>query len=308
MSDRIYGHIPGVPVGELFVGRLQLSKSGVHRATQAGITGAAGEPAESIVVSGGYEDDQDDGHTIVYTGMGGRDPSSGRQTSDQQFDRGNAALVQSCVTGTPVRVIRGATKKSEGVFNAPEKGYRYDGLYRVESYTHERGVSNFLVCRFILVQIEEDAPVILEKPEPKGSVVKSPPPEYDADPPVRVSTVVQRVVRNSKLGEWVKKYYDFHCQRCGKRINAANGFYAECAHIRPLGKGHDGLDVAANVICLCPNCHTEFDLGGWAIHDDYKLCGVEGILTVRLDHVLDPANLKYRRDMFGYPNLEISDD
>jgi hypothetical protein len=33
--------------------------------------------AESIVVSGGYEDDEDHGDTIIYTGHGGNDPQTG---------------------------------------------------------------------------------------------------------------------------------------------------------------------------------------------------------------------------------------
>ena len=43
----------------------------------AGISGAERDGADSIVVSGGYEDDEDYGNVIVYTGAGGNDPSSG---------------------------------------------------------------------------------------------------------------------------------------------------------------------------------------------------------------------------------------
>jgi putative restriction endonuclease len=41
--------------------------AGVHRPLQAGISGAVSEGADSIVVSGGSEDDRDFGDTIVYT-------------------------------------------------------------------------------------------------------------------------------------------------------------------------------------------------------------------------------------------------
>jgi hypothetical protein len=37
----------------------------------------------SIVLSGGYVDDLDEGDLIVYTGEGGRDPGTGRQIADQ---------------------------------------------------------------------------------------------------------------------------------------------------------------------------------------------------------------------------------
>ena len=46
----------------------------------------------SIVLSGGYIDDEDNGTLIVYTGEGGRDPEIGRQVKDQTLTGGNAAL------------------------------------------------------------------------------------------------------------------------------------------------------------------------------------------------------------------------
>lgn len=42
---------------------------------QAGISGSGEEGADSVVVSGGYEDDEDYGDVIVYTGHGGNDPT-----------------------------------------------------------------------------------------------------------------------------------------------------------------------------------------------------------------------------------------
>ncbi|WP_432042524.1 YDG/SRA domain-containing protein [Streptomyces cadmiisoli] len=98
--------------------------------------------AESIVVSGGYKDDEDYGNVIIYTGHGGQD-SSNNQVSDQTLeDAGNAALVTSHMEGLPVRVLRGAHK---GSIYAPATGYRYDGLYRVTSYGSKLGIDGFLV-------------------------------------------------------------------------------------------------------------------------------------------------------------------
>src|SRR2546421_525817 len=80
--------------------------------------------AESVVISGGYEDDEDHGDLIIYTGHGGKDPNTGRQIADQSLDApGNAALVTSSLTGVPVRVIRGRNRDSSF---APTSGYRYD--------------------------------------------------------------------------------------------------------------------------------------------------------------------------------------
>jgi putative restriction endonuclease len=84
MAERLFGHVPGYPEGSLFENRAELSESRVHVPIQAGIAGSQTEGAESIVLSGGYEDDVDNGDTIVYTGHGGRDPSTGQQIRDQR--------------------------------------------------------------------------------------------------------------------------------------------------------------------------------------------------------------------------------
>jgi SAD/SRA domain-containing protein/HNH endonuclease len=47
----------------------------------AGIAGSESEGADSIVLSGGYEDDEDLGEEIVYAGHGGRDWGGGRQVA-----------------------------------------------------------------------------------------------------------------------------------------------------------------------------------------------------------------------------------
>jgi putative restriction endonuclease len=76
MAERIFGHIPDVPVGSVFQSRKALAEAGVHRPLQAGISGSGAEGSDSIVVSGGYEDDVALGTEIVYTGQGGRDPNT----------------------------------------------------------------------------------------------------------------------------------------------------------------------------------------------------------------------------------------
>lgn len=131
MPDRHFGEVEGVQEGTEFQTREALSAAGVHRPTQAGISGSEKEGSDSIVLSGGYEDDEDFGDVIVYTGHGGRDPNSGEQVAHQSFTRGNAALARNKVLGLPVRVVRGFELDSPF---APERGYRYDGLYSVEQF------------------------------------------------------------------------------------------------------------------------------------------------------------------------------
>jgi hypothetical protein len=54
--------------------------------------------------------------------------------TDQELVRNNLALALSCQQGLPVRVIRGS---DPGNPFAPQEGYRYDGLFRVEEYWRE---------------------------------------------------------------------------------------------------------------------------------------------------------------------------
>ena len=103
----------------------------MHRTWVAGICSGR-DGVESVVVSGGYEDDQDDGNEVVYTGEGGNaKQGGGRQVKDQQWNRGNAGLARNCFQGSPLRLVRGAGG-APGF--APESGCRYDGLYRIQRY------------------------------------------------------------------------------------------------------------------------------------------------------------------------------
>ena len=77
MAVRIFGDIPGIPEGSEFENRLFLSKYGVHRPIRAGVSGTATEGADSLVVAGGYEDDEDHGDVIIYAGNGGRNNRTG---------------------------------------------------------------------------------------------------------------------------------------------------------------------------------------------------------------------------------------
>ena len=106
--SRFFGTPDGIRVGQQFIDRRELHDLHVHRPLQAGISGTKAEGADSIVVSGGYIDDEDHGNWVVYTGHGGNDSSTGRQIGHQTIDApGNAGLVTSRAEGLPLRVIRG---------------------------------------------------------------------------------------------------------------------------------------------------------------------------------------------------------
>ncbi|KZV34036.1 histone-lysine N-methyltransferase family member SUVH9-like [Dorcoceras hygrometricum] len=155
-DKRIVGDLPGVSIGDVFFFRMELCIVGLHGQVQAGIDyvpasrSSNGEPiATSVIVSGGYEDDEDSGDVIIYTGHGGQD-NKHRQIQHQRLEQGNLALERSMNYGIEVRVIRGF--KYEG--GATDKVYVYDGLYRIVETWFDVGKSGFGVFKFKLVRIE----------------------------------------------------------------------------------------------------------------------------------------------------------
>lgn len=286
MPERIFGQIPGIVEGDGFANRMDLHLHKVHRPLQAGISGSGAEGADSIVLSGKYEDDEDFGEVIIYTGHGGRSSDSGQQVTDQVLAKGNLALALNCQRGLPVRVIRGAHYSPF----APVQGYRYDGLYRVASYWKERGRSGFVVWRFRLEKIQPDSSA-----EP---VVSEPAVVYE---PNRVKTVVQRIVRDTELAQHVKRLYNHQCQVCQQRLITRIGPYAEAAHVQPLGAPHHGPDVLPNLLCLCPNHHVLFDFGAFSVANDLSLLGLTGRLITVSQHRPDEQYLHYHRTHFYEP-------
>ncbi|MDX1531213.1 MAG: YDG/SRA domain-containing protein [Rhodothermales bacterium] len=285
-----FGHIPNYPVGSTFEDRRDLHDAGVHRPPQAGICGSEKAGAESVVLSGGYVDDEDYGDVIIYTGHGGQDEPRGPQVRDQTLTLGNRALATSYHTGRPVRVVRGAAADYHGTepdWRPPAAGYRYDGLYRVEQYWPEVGRDGHKVWRFRLVRLSEE--------EQGGRVVEERAP-YEAVP--RRDERARRVVRDAGLAERVKRLHRYHCQICGERIETPAGPYAEAAHVRPLGRPHDGPDTLDNLLCLCPNCHVRFDEYAVAVEDGFRLIGAAGHLRRHRQHRLDLAHLRYHRTLF----------
>lgn len=158
-DKRIVGSIPGINIGDLFLFRMELCVVGLHGQAQAGIDylpgsrSSNGEPiATSIIVSGGYEDDHDEGDVLIYTGHGGQDKFS-RQCDHQKLEGGNLALERSMHYGIEVRVIRGI--KYEG--SVTGKVYVYDGLYRIHDSWFDVGKSGFGVYKYKLLRNEGQA-------------------------------------------------------------------------------------------------------------------------------------------------------
>jgi predicted restriction endonuclease len=97
---------------------------------------------------------------------------------------------------------------------------------------------------------------------------------------------------------------------CETRLQIGPGrFYCEAAHIKPLGKPHDGPDKTGNMIVLCPNHHLQFDRGvlrlrtvgaEYMIVSKVKNDNLHGRKLV-LRHELDPSCVHWHFQWFGQP-------
>ncbi len=281
---KIFGDISNINEGDEFVNRQMLRDVGLHLPLMDGIDGNPIEGASSIVLNGGYVDDYDLGDEIVYTGHGGNDSNTRRQISDQSWNaKGNKGLLISELHGLPVRVIRGHRHRSSF---SPKNGYKYGGLFFVSGHFEDRGKDGFVICRFKLKKL-------LTPNSNFEKAAKNLP--IGNEETKRISSTTLRIVRDTNLSRELKALYNYTCQICGIRI-AVNGIgYAEAAHVKPLGKPHNGNDQPDNLLCLCPNHHVMFDKGVFTINDDLTLNGIEGKIQFNEGHSLIKINIEYHK-------------
>uniref|UniRef100_A0A0A8YTM3 RING-type E3 ubiquitin transferase n=1 Tax=Arundo donax TaxID=35708 RepID=A0A0A8YTM3_ARUDO len=257
----------GVRVGETWEDRLECRQWGAHFPHVAGIAGQSTYGAQSVALSGGYADDEDHGEWFLYTGSGGRDLSGNKRTnkeqsSDQKFEKLNAALRISCLRGYPVRVVRSHKEKRSSY--APESGVRYDGIYRIEKCWRKIGIQGtFKVCRYLFVRCDnEPAPWTSDdhgdrpRPLPKIKELQGATditerkgrPSWDYDekegwkwmvpPPISRKPVltgdpetdkqVRRVARRAQMSIAERLLKEFGCSICRKVINEP--LTTPCAH------------------------------------------------------------------------------
>lgn len=241
-----YGEIHGYPPGSVFKSRREAFDAGVHRQLQAGIAGQRGG-TQSICMSDGYSDDDIDSDIVTYTGFGGRDASTGRHVADQKLEQGNRGLVENYALGRPVRVL---VKESVLTGHRADTDYVYLGLFTVIGWSWgTRDGYKILVYQLRACAGESILPNAVSTALARGEDI----------PTTRRESTINRIVRNFEVAASVKSLYDHTCQLCGTRLETAAGPYSEAAHIRPLGIPHNGPDTLENLLCLCPNCHVQFD-------------------------------------------------
>lgn len=125
-----------------------------------------------------------------------------------------------------------------------------------------------------LPEAEEDAPSWLDQ-EGTDEVVE------------RRVIEIQQQKRSRKTAASLKGHYKNTCMLCGVRLQIAEEqFYSEAAHIRPIGKPHDGPDKSDNMLVLCPNHHLQFDRGILSIK------GTKGKYKIVSKVADDPLHLK----------------
>jgi putative restriction endonuclease len=266
-----------------FASRKDLYLAGLHNSHQKGIGRAKdGTGNMSIVLSGGYVDDEDFGNVIIYTGEGGRDEKTGLQIADQTITGGNKNLLAAFESDEPVYVTRGSKHKSP---YSPKEGYELAGVYYISKHWIEKGRDGYDIVRFNLVS--ESSPINFKENE-------------DTSEAPRVEYTSTRIIRETKIAKQVKDLYGYECQVCRQSIELpTGGRYAEAAHIKPLGKPHNGPDIIDNLLCLCPNHHLMFDKYCYSINpESLALVGIEGDLFVKEFHSLDKVYIKYHYENY----------
>ncbi|EMC93824.1 hypothetical protein BAUCODRAFT_74823 [Baudoinia panamericana UAMH 10762] len=147
-DPKVFGH-NGIEVGQWYPTQLFACFHGAHGHLQAGISGDADSGAYSVVVSGQYEElDNDRGNYLYYSGSGSHKNTDPRKAADST--PGMLALKRSLQTRKPVRVLRTWTGKSRYV---PYCGLRYDGLYTVVTQDTPKNAKGGMYEQFALERL-----------------------------------------------------------------------------------------------------------------------------------------------------------
>lgn len=145
-NARIFGHNGLIP-GDWFPRMVIARFKGAHSDEMRGISGDSERGAFSIVVSGQYDEDLDEGDVLYYSG----EAADKNENPHEVIGRAtNDSLVESCANQQPVRVLRSASKGERHRHYSPACGIRYDGLYTVVAVQNRHNGKGGLYQRFKL--------------------------------------------------------------------------------------------------------------------------------------------------------------
>ena len=119
-------------------------------------------------------------------------------------------------------------------------------------------------------------------------------------------------IRNPRIAVALKQLYDDACQFCGTQLEISeNLYYSEAAHIKALGKPHNGPDKVSNMLVLCPNHHMQFDRGILRLEKNGPVYNINSKVSgdllngkpLTLLHDLDEMCVKYHFEWFSSKRL-----
>lgn len=128
---------------------MELSIIGLHSCLRSGIDTMEEDREDgkrkykvaiSVVCSGAYRDDVDNGEVVEYTGQGGME--NGILKTNQEMNWANKAIKSSADKDYPIRLILGTGSATDMV-------YRYAGLYVIFKSEYVKGLnSSYYVWKF----------------------------------------------------------------------------------------------------------------------------------------------------------------
>lgn len=121
-----------------------------------------------------------------------------------------------------------------------------------------------------------------------------------SDPPRRIESTIQRIIRDSSKTKLLKRRYHHRCQVCGIQLSLSDGSYlVEVHHIRPLGGKHRGVDEFGNMLVLCPNHHALFDFGVPSFLSSRIIEIHSERIELLTHHEIDPASIEYHNSVIA---------
>lgn len=183
------------------------------------------------------------------------------------------------------------------------------GPLRRDRVLNEEGMPSFLksgaagtIFRLTMAQGERIA-ALLGEANPNISLASRDPDLHSsdlADPPQRIATTINRVIRDTAKSLSLKTLYEHQCQVCRQTIPVTTTtFYSETHHIRPLGEPHNGADEHQNMIVLCPTHHAMFDLSIPRFVSASEVAIYGSRYTLLLRHELSSSSIDYHNRLFS---------